>query len=197
MIGHLRGEVLQASAEEVLLEVSGVGYLVRIPLSTFYEVERRRDDGPVALFIHTHVREDAIELFGFHTERERTLFELLISVGGIGPRLGRVILSGMAPEDLLSCLGTGDVSRLTTIPGIGGKTAQRMVVELKDKVQGLAEDLPVRPSLPAEKDVYQALANLGYKPAEADRALAAARKQNPEGSFSELLRLSLRYLSRA
>lgn len=197
MIGYLQGRLLKSSPETVVLDVQGVGYEIHIPLSTFYEIERADANGPVHLFIHTHVREDAIALFGFWTEREKALFEKLIAVGGIGPRLARVILSGMAADDLLAALAAGDLVRLTRIPGVGRKTAERMVLELKDKVRGLAAELPqeVPPSI--EEDLLEALLRLGYKRNEAERAVGAARRQNPDGAFHELLRSSLSRLSRA
>ncbi len=197
MIGSLEGRLLRTTPEKVLLDLNGVGYEVRVPLSTFYEIERAGDSGRVRLFIHTHVREDAIELFGFWTEREKLLFEKLIGVSGIGPRLARVILSGMAPDDLLAALAAGDVGRLTRIPGIGKKTAERMVVDLRDRVQEMAADLPAHPEPSADDDLVSALVNLGYKPAAAERAIAAAREELPEGAFHELLRAGLKRLSRA
>ena len=135
MIGYLQGNLLQRSPERVLVDVQGVGFEVHIPLSTFYQIEHRETGDRVALFIHTQLREDGIALFGFSTEREKLLFEKLIAVGGIGPRLARVILSGMAPYDLLAALAAGDLGRLATIPGVGKKTAERMVLELKDKMR--------------------------------------------------------------
>ncbi len=197
MIGYLRGRLLRSSAERVLLDLHGVGYEVLIPLSTFWEIERANEEQPVGLFIHTHVREGAIELFGFWTEREKLLFEKLIAVSGIGPRLARVILSGMAPDELLAALAAGDTARLGTIPGIGRKTAQRMVVELKDRVQELAAELPSRPpTAAADQDLVQALLNLGYKQTPAERAVAQAREESPDAAFHELLRASLGRLSR-
>jgi len=197
MIGYLQGRILRSSPESLLLDVRGVGYQVHIPLSTFYEIERSENRDEVGLHIHTHVRDDAFELFGFHTEREKLLFEKLIAVSGIGPRLARVILSGMAPSDLLAALAGGDTARLGTIPGIGRKTAQRMVLELKDKVQELAADLPARAQPLDEDDLVLALTNLGYRQTEAEKAVNKARGEKPDGEFSELLRVSLRYLSRA
>lgn len=198
MIGYLKGTLLQCTPERALLDVQGVGYAVSIPLPTFYELEKVGSERPVGLFIHTHVREDAIELFGFWDEKERLLFEKLISVSGIGPKLARVILSGMPSDQLLTALVAGDTLRLATIPGIGKKTAERMVVDLKDKVQGLADELEA-PLLPdeTESDLVQALVNLGYKETPARRAVSHAREENPEAPFHELLRLSLQRLSRA
>ena len=195
MIGHLQGTVLRSSPERVLVDVQGVGYEVHIPLSTYYEIERAGPGGAVRLFIHTHLREDGIALFGFWSEREKLLFEKLIAVSGIGPRLARVVLSGMAADDLLAALAAGDLGRLTTIPGIGRKTAERMVLELREKVRELAAELPGREA-GADGDVVSALVNLGYKPAQAERAVAEARRDRPTAPFQELLRASLNRLSR-
>lgn len=198
MIGYLQGNLLKATTDRVLLDVQGVGYEVHIPLSTWYEIERRGTSGRVALFIHTQVREDDISLFGFWTEREKALFEKLIGVGGIGARLARVILSGMAPDDLLGAIASGDLGRLSTIPGVGKKTAERMVLELRDKMRELAAELPERvAAAPADQDVVSALVNLGYKAAQAERAVADAKRERPDAAFHDLLRASLTRLSRA
>ncbi|HEY2738436.1 MAG TPA: Holliday junction branch migration protein RuvA [Thermoanaerobaculia bacterium] len=199
MIGYLQGNLIRTAPERLLLDVQGVGYEVHIPLSTFYEIEKQSGQR-VALFIHTHMREDGIALFGFWTEREKLLFEKLIGVGGIGPRLARVILSGMAPDDLLAALASGDLGRLSTIPGIGKKTAERMVLELKDKMRELAAELPesaAAAAVPADHDVVSALINLGYKGAQAERAVADVRRERPDAAFHEILRASLNRLSRA
>jgi Holliday junction DNA helicase RuvA len=197
MIGYLQGNLLQGSPERVLLDVQGVGYEVHIPLSTYYEIERR-GSGPVRLYIHTHLREDGIALFGFWTEREKLLFEKLIGVGGIGPRLARVILSGMPPDDLLGAIAAGDLGRLGTIPGVGKKTAERMVLELRDKMRELAAGLPEKvAAAPADQDVVSALVNLGYKASQAEKAVADARRERPDAVFHDLLRASLTRLSRA
>jgi len=199
MIGYLQGNLLRTAPERVLMDVQGAGYEVHIPLSTFYEIEKQSGQR-VALFIHTHMREDGIALFGFWTEREKLLFEKLIGVGGIGPRLARVILSGMAPDDLLAALASGDLGRLSTIPGIGKKTAERMVLELKDKMRELAAELPesaAAAAVPADHDVVSALINLGYKGAQAERAVADVRRERPDAAFHEILRASLNRLSRA
>ena len=198
MIGFLYGQLLKATPERLLLDVQGVGYEVHVPLSTWYEIEKRRDE-PVRLFIHTHMREDGIALFGFWTEREKLLFERLIAVSGIGPRLARVALSGMAPDDLLGAIAAGDVGRLSTIPGVGRKTAERMVLELKDKMRELAAELPdtVAAAPGADQDVVSALVNLGYKSSLAERAVGEVRRERPDAAFNELLRASLNRLSRA
>jgi Holliday junction DNA helicase RuvA len=197
MIGYLRGKVLDAGPESVLLDVGGVGYQLAIPLSTYSELDRSDKAETVGLFVHTHVRADAIELFGFWTARERSLFELLISVSGIGSRLARVILSGMVPEELVRSISSADVVRLTTIPGIGKKTAQRMVVELKDKARDLSADLAPGTVVSPDDDLLAALVNLGYRSGDAEKALSRARRENPDGDFEVLLRASLSFLSRA
>ncbi|HEY0553755.1 MAG TPA: Holliday junction branch migration protein RuvA, partial [Thermoanaerobaculia bacterium] len=177
----------------------GVGYEVHIPLSTYYEIERRGGGEPVGLHVHTHMREDGIALFGFWTEREKALFEKLIGVNGIGPRLARVILSGMPPEDLLEAIARGDLGRLGTIPGVGKKTAERIVLELREKMRALAAELPETAGAapPADQDVVSALVNLGYKAALAERAVADVRREKPDAPFNDLLRASLNRLSRA
>lgn len=207
MIGHLQGQLLKATPERVLLDVQGVGYEVHVPLSTWYEIERRRGDERIRLHIHTHMREDGITLFGFWTEREKLIFERLIAVSGIGPRLARVVLSGMQPDDLLASIASGDLGRLATIPGVGKKTAERMVLELREKMRELAADLPAEKTAagaPAgtagsapDQDVVSALVNLGYKASQAERAVAEARRDKPDAAFNELLRASLNRLSRA
>lgn len=197
MIGFLRGRLLDATPERILLDVGGVGYDVHIPLSTYTEIQRAAEGGSVGLFVHTHLREGAIDLFGFHTSREKALFEKLIAVGGIGPRLARVILSGMAPEDLLAALARGDLARLSTIPGVGKKTAERMVLELRDKVQELAAEVSDRPGAAPDDDLVLALVNLGYRTTEAERAVGRARESDPDADFEALLRASLKVLSRA
>jgi len=202
VIGLLSGTLLAISPERALVDVGGVGYEVAIPLSTFYELERAQAAGAgekVRLFIHTHVREDQLALYGFATEREKSLFERLIQVSGIGPRLAQVVLSGMAPEDLIAALAASDVARLTRVPGVGKKTAERMVVELRDKVAALARELPAT-AAPAgagsDDELVAALVNLGYKPSQAQSAVGDARKAAPQAAFHELLRLALRRLAR-
>lgn len=200
MIGFLRGRVLQSSPDHVLLDVQGVGYSVHIPVSTYSAIERARS-GEIELFIRTHVREDALDLYGFATVAEKRVFEALIGVSGIGPRLAQVILSGMGWEDLLDSLAAGDVVRLTRIPGVGKKTSERMVVELRDAASRLMQELEREPSRiaagPAES-LISALVNLGYRQADAEKAAAAAVKDvEADTPFPELLRTSLKKLSRA
>lgn len=198
MIGHLKGTVIAKSPERVLLEVGGVGYEVHIPVSTYYELDRLAAGAAASLHVHTHLREDAISLYGFWTETEKRLFERLIGVSGIGPRLARVILSGMPPADLVRAIAGGDLARLSGIPGVGKKTAERMVLELRDKVRELAaEPEAVAAAGPGDEDLVSALVNLGYKRPLAERAVIEARRAAPEADFSDLLRASLKRLSRA
>ena len=196
MIGYLRGKILDAGPDSLLLDVGGVGYQLAIPLSTYSELDRSDRAESVGLFVHTHVRADAIELFGFWTSRERSLFELLISVSGIGPRLARVVLSGMAAEELVRALASENAVQLATIPGIGKKTAQRMVIELKDKVLDLGVDLAGSIAFSPDDDLLAALVNLGYRSGEAEKALAKARRETPDADPEDLLRASLNFLSR-
>lgn len=199
MIGMLRGRAVERDPERLLIDVDGVGYEVLVPVSTYVEVERRaaaEDGAPaVQLHVHTHVREDAIILFGFWTAREKQLFLRLIAVSGIGPKLARVVLSGMPPDDLVLALAAGDSPRLATIPGVGKKTAERMVLELREKVGDLAETLPARPAEGGD-EVVSALVNLGYKRQQAERAVGEVRRELPDADFPELLRKSLARLSR-
>jgi Holliday junction DNA helicase RuvA len=200
VIGFLRGRVLHSSPDHVLLDVAGVGYSVHIPVSTYSVIERART-GEVELFIRTHVREDALDLYGFATEAEKRVFEALIGVSGIGPRLAQVILSGMGWEDLLDALAAADVVRLTRIPGVGKKTSERMVVELRDAASRLMQELKREPSRvaagPAE-GLVSALVNLGYRQADAEKAAATAMQEvGTAAPFADLLRTSLKKLSRA
>ena len=199
MIAHLSGRILRKGPQEVVIEAAGVGYRVSIPLSTFYRLAE--EAGEASLRIHTHVREDTLQLFGFLTAREQELFERLISVSGVGPRLATSILSGIETDELTAALRDSDVARLTRIPGVGKKTAERLVVELKDKMPppGAATDEePRRASGGTTKDdLVSALANLGYSRPEAERGADKALREGPNGRFEDLLRRSLRVLSGA
>lgn len=204
MIGYLRGRRLALDPERLVLDTNGVGFDLRIPLSTHAELDKLDPDAEVGLFVHTHVRADAIELFGFWTEAERTLFEHLIGISGIGPRLAQVVLSGGSTGDLLNTIGGGNVAALVRIPGIGRKTAERMVLELREKAKTLLAEAGAEPPA-AERETGRedeqeqavgALVNLGYRAAEAQRAVSATLAEAPEVEFQDLLRLSLRRLSR-
>lgn len=197
MIGYLRGRLRRAQPELVIVDVGGVGYEVHVPLSTWYELEGQGENAEVELIVHTHVREDALQLFGFATDRERQLFLRLIAVSGIGPRLAQTILSGMAPGDFVAALTRGDVKALTTIPGVGKKTAERMVLELKEKVRDLAGPDAGRPAPAPEEDLVAALVNLGYRPADAEKAVSAVEAEADDDlHFPAKLKAALRKLSR-
>lgn len=207
MIGYLRGRLRPGAAESgqsqvAVVDVGGVGYEVHVPLSTWYELEaeiaRAGDGVEVELRIYTHVRDDAIQLFGFASERERQLFLRLIQVSGIGPKLAQTILSGMDPGDLVSALARSDAKALTSIPGVGKKTAERMVLELKDSVQDLrgAAEPAGAPPPDADEELVAALVNLGYKEKHAVRAVAAVEEETRDEDVPTRLKAALRRLSR-
>jgi Holliday junction DNA helicase RuvA len=196
MIGLLRGRLLEKRPNQVILDVGGVGYLVAVPLSTFAALGDLHAE--VTLLVHTHVREDALALYGFLSAREKHFFELLLGASGVGPSLALKILSGMNVEELVPAIRTGDLARLTKIPGVGRKTAERMVVELKDKLEAVAiETEKPAPSSGAgvEADVKSALLNLGYDERTADAALAEAKREAGTSNFEHLLRVTLAALS--
>ena len=196
MIAQVRGRLVRKEPQEAVVDVGGVGYRVAIPLSTFYRIGEVGDE--VSLLTHTHVREDTLALFGFLTSVEQALFERLIAVSGVGPRLALSILSGIEAPDLVAALRTSDVARLTRIPGVGKKTAERLVLELKDKVQDLVaagEPVPAGPAAATKEDLVSALVHLGYSRPEAERGVDRALKEGGEGRFEDLLRRTLRALS--
>jgi Holliday junction DNA helicase RuvA len=194
MIGRLTGRLASKAPDQILLDVSGVGYLVHIPLSTFYELPEQ--ESPASLWIHTHVREDALSLYGFLTERERSLFLLLLGVTGIGPRVALTVLSGIPPSELVDALRRQDVRRLVAIPGVGKKTAERMVLELAEKAASLPGEAPGKaPEAVAADDVISALVNLGYRKAEAERAVDAVARGGAPKDFSAFLKEALRRLT--
>jgi len=199
MIGHLQGTVLSVRPQQVLLDVGGVGYAIQIALSTYAEIERRGVGGSLALFIHTHVRDDALLLFGFLSPNEKALFERLIAVSGIGPKLAQAILSGMPPADLIAAIAEADLPRLVAIPGVGKKTAERLVLELRDKVADLvtpdAAASGVHPHERASRDAVDALVHLGYRTPQAQRAVAAVRGDQRDQPVAELVRAALRHLA--
>jgi len=194
MIGRLTGRLAAKAPDHVLLDVGGVGYQVHIQLSTFYELPEA--EAPASLWIHTHVREDALALYGFLTERERTLFLLLLGVTGIGPRVALTVLSGIPPAELIAALRAQDVRRLVAVPGVGKKTAERMVLELAEKVASLPGEAPAKaPAAVAADDVVSALVNLGYRKAEAERAVDAAARAGGSADFGGFLKEALRRLT--
>ena len=203
MIAHLRGSILEKHPNRIVIDVSGVGYDVFVPLSTFYGLGE--PGAPIALRIHTHVREDALLLYGFATLLEQELFERLISVSGIGAKVALAVLSGIEPEELIRAIERGDLARLTAIPGVGKKTSERIVLELKDRLPraqvaaaiGGAAAAPEAPIL--RDDVVSALVNLGYHRPLAEKAADAAVKtvgSSSDAGFERVLKQALREVAK-
>src|SRR2546430_1693194 len=192
MIGQLRGRLAEKRPNQVLIDVGGVGYVVQVPLSAYAALGELHAE--VTLLIHTHVREDALALYGFVSAREKHFFEMLLSASGVGPTLALKMLSGMSVEELVPAIRGSDLERLTRIPGVGRKTAERMVVELKDKLEAVAVEAE-RPaaSSPAgiEVDVISALVNLGYDGRAAETAVGGAERASGGRNFEKLLRGAL------
>jgi len=203
MIAYLKGKLFAKQANSVIVETGGVGYEVIIPLSTFYELGDVGSE--VELRIYTHVREDTLQLFGFKTERERELYLKLISVQGIGAKSGVAMLSGMSADEIVTAIRTDNVVRLTAIPGVGKKTAERLVIELRDKMQDLLSGAEKEASAAGQagapldetyEDALSALLNLGYNRAAADKALKQTVQEGTEMSVQKLLRRSLQLLAK-
>ena len=200
MISFLRGRVFEKHPNRLTVDVQGVGYDVHVPLSTYYRVAE--PPGEVSLRVYTHVREDALQLYGFLTDLERQLFERLIGVSGIGPKMGVALLSGMEARDLLACVQRADVARLTGIPGIGKKTAERIVLELKDRVAklGVEPEEAAAAAAPGDRlrdDLLSALQNLGYHRPLAEKAADSALAAGGEPTFETALKAALRELLRS
>ena len=199
MIAHLHGRLFDKQPNRIIVDVNGVGYDVFVPLSTFYSLGDPGHD--VALRIHTHVREDALALYGFATRLEQDLFERLIGISGIGPKLALAVLSGLEPVELMRAIERSDVARLTGIPGVGKKTSERIVLELKDRLpRALPAPAAAGETLPetvaVRDDVLSALLNLGYHRPLAEKAVAAAIKATPDGGFERTLKQALRELAK-
>jgi len=198
MIAHLKGKLTRKSPVEITIDVNGVGYLVFVPLSTFYALPELGSE--VSLGIHTHMREEALKLFGFYTTDEKKIFEKLITVNKVGPKLALTILSGMPPADLLSTIDSNDIAKLSTIPGIGRKTAERLILEMRDKLDGLSLEFAVKKKpLPQNglfDDALSALVNLGYKKSQAEQTLKKVYgEEGEESSIENLIKESLNLLS--
>lgn len=186
MIAHLSGVLLHRHPARIVLDVHGVGYELQVPVGTYTQLPAA--GAAVALHVYTQVRDDAIQLFGFATAAEKLLFEKLITVNGVGPKLALAILSGLSPAALGAALRAGDLARLTAIPGVGKKTAERLVFELRDKLSAPAADdaSPTPSPTPAADDVVSALVNLGYAPVLAQKAVQRALLAHPEAGFDQL-----------
>jgi Holliday junction DNA helicase RuvA len=198
VIAFLRGRLLEKHPNRVIVDVSGVGYDVHVPVSSFYGLGEPGAD--ITLRVHTHVREDVIALFGFRTAIELQLFERLIAVSGIGPKVALAVLSGIEPPDLVHAIQQQDVARLTSIPGVGRKTAERIVLELKDKMASMAGVAPAVDGTGAASvmrdDLLSALVNLGYHRPAAEKAVDKALQEEPAAGFERALRGALKHLSR-
>jgi Holliday junction DNA helicase RuvA len=195
MIAFLRGRVLDKQPNRLVVDVGGVGYEVQVPLSTFYEVGEEGAD--VTLRVYTHVREDALQLYGFITDVERQMFERLIGISGIGPKLAIAVLSGLDSREVILAIQRADVARLTGIPGIGKKTAERIVLELKDRMSHLATPVVTAATGASaterlREDLLSALQNLGYHRPQAEKAIDASLKTDADASFEQALRGALR-----
>ena len=199
MIGLLRGRIADKQPNRLIVDVQGVGYEVHVPLSTFYDAGEAGAD--ITLRIYTHVREDALQLYGFLTDLERQLFERLIGISGIGPKLAIAVLSGMDPRDLLASVQRGDVARLTSIPGVGKKTSERIVLELKDRLAQLpgavaVEAVSANGADRVRSDLLSALQNLGYHRPQAEKAIDATLQTMSDPTFEQALKAALRELMR-
>jgi len=193
MIGHLKGKIISSKPTQILLDVNGVGYKVGISINTF---EKIVDKAEVSLFIHTHVKEDSISLFGFFTESEKEMFELLISISGIGPKIALGLLSGISVESLKEAIEEGNVSRIIAVPGIGRKTAERLVLELRSKVEDIStgEFTKTQPSIKSE--AMAALTTLGYNAKVAEKAVRDLLIENQNYSLEDLIKKALSNLNK-
>lgn len=204
MIAHITGKLIHKQPNSVIVDVGGVGYELTVPLSTFYDLGEPGTD--VSLRVHTHVREDALQLFGFRTDREKKLFLLLLAVSGIGPKLAVTVLSGLSVEELVQALRAGNLAKLVAIPGVGKKTAERMLLELKEKAAAILppglEDVSSTSGTVAQtgdamrEDVISALVNLGYQQSLAEKAVSAVLKEAPDANFTLTLKQALRRLAK-
>ena len=198
VIAQIRGRLIHKEPGLVVVEANGLGYRVFVSLTTFYEIPNLEET--VILHTHTHVREDALQLFGFSSPLEKELFQILIGVTGIGPKLALNILSGIAPEELLHSLDQRDMNRLQSVPGIGRKMAERMVVDLQEKARKIGSRIAPQPAEPRPtggmaEDVISALLNLGYKKAQAEKAAEIVFRQAPDLTLEKALKESLKILA--
>jgi len=192
MIGYLTGKIISSKPTQIILDVNGVGYLVNISISTFEKISEKET---VSLFIHTSVKEDSITLFGFFTQSEKEMFELLISISGIGPKVSLGILSGISVDDLKEAIAKGNVSRLIAIPGIGRKTAERVVLELRNKVDAIKADGSLKITS-AKDEAISALATLGYQRQLSEKVVRDLLSENANYSLEELIRKALASLNK-
>ncbi len=193
MIGYLKGKIISAKPTQIILDVNGVGYLVNISISTF---EKISDQNEISLFIHTHVREDALSLYGFYTEAEKEMFELLISISGIGPKVALSILSGISVDELQNAIQTENVSRLVSVPGVGRKTAERVVLELKSKVGFIESTVSKGIDYTVKQEAVLALTTLGYNQKVAEKVVRDLLTESSSITLEDLIRKSLSELNK-
>lgn len=193
MIGYLKGKIISAKPTQIILDVNNVGYLIHISISTFEKISDRNE---VSLYIHTYVREDALNLYGFYTEAEKEMFELLISISGIGPKVALSILSGISVEELQSAIQSENVSRLVSVPGVGRKTAERVVLELKSKVGFIETAASKGIDFTIKQEAVLALTTLGYNQKVADKIVRDLLSSNPTFTLEELIKKSLAELNK-
>jgi Holliday junction DNA helicase RuvA len=193
MIGYLNGKIISSKPTRILLDVNGVGYVVNISISTF---EKISDKETVSLYIHTNVRQDAITLFGFFTEAEKEMFELLISVNGIGPKLAISILSGIRTEELKTAIQVSDISRIVAVPGIGRKTAERLVLELRSRIDNIVEEGTAVIPFSVKNEAVAALTTLGYNNKVAENAVRNVLAADPDSTLEDVIKKALSQLNR-
>jgi len=193
MIGYLSGKIISLKPTRITLDVSGVGYVVNISINTFEQIS---DKDSADLFIHTNVREDSISLFGFYTESEKEMFELLISVNGIGPKLAISILSGILVDELRRAIMAGDISRIVSIPGIGRKTAERLVLELKTKISSVSSEEEAKIPFSIKNEAIAALTTLGYNLKQAEKSVRDIISADPDVTLEDLIKKALGSLNR-
>jgi len=193
MIGFLTGKIISSKPTQILLDVNGVGYEIRISINTF---EKLTGKNSISLHIYTNVKEDSITLFGFYSEAEKEMFELLISISGVGPKSALSLLSGISTDDLKQAIITSNIERIVTVPGIGRKTAERLILELKNKVRDVKEEgiTPAKPS--AQKEAIAALTTLGYNLISSEKAINKILSELPDCSLEELIKRSLKELNK-
>jgi Holliday junction DNA helicase RuvA len=193
MIGYLTGKIISSKPTHILLDVNGVGYAIKISINTF---EKLTGKNTISLYIYTNVKEDSITLFGFYTEAEKEMFELLITINGVGPKSALGLLSGISTDDLKQAIITSNVERIVAVPGIGRKTAERLILELRNKVRDIKEEgvTPAKPSL--QKEAVAALTTLGYNLASSEKAVNKILSELPISSLEGLIKRSLKELNR-
>jgi holliday junction DNA helicase RuvA len=192
MIGFIKGTLISAKPTQILVDVNGVGYLCNISINTFEKISNQKD---ISLFIHTHVKEDSITLFGFYTESEKIMFELLISVSGVGPKIALSILSGIQINDLKDAIIFADISRISAVPGIGRKTAERLILELKNKVDQVNEEGRMDIPYSMKNEAVMALSTLGYNNKLAEKVVRDILLSDPKAPLEELIKKALSFLN--